>query len=129
MTDAGAEIVQTSPELTRAYAELSKDFNPLHLDADFAARTPFSEVIVHGSHTLAMVVDCLERNSAGRALQATEVRFVAPVPVGTKIVLHVIPDPGNAEQVRVRVDDGGGCIFLEGAARYALPYPEQGTTE
>jgi acyl dehydratase len=37
-----------------AFAGLSGDFNPLHTDATFAARTPFGERIAHGMLVAAM---------------------------------------------------------------------------
>lgn len=97
------ESVATSPERTRAYAELSGDFNPLHLDAAFAADTPFGGVIVHGSHTLALVVDWLERQARGRALVAVTARFVAPVPVGTRLVLNLTADAAGSGDFDIRV--------------------------
>lgn len=118
---------------TCAYARLSGDFNPLHLDPDFAATTPFGGVIVHGSHTLALVVDQLEQAAAGRTLHMAEVRFVAPVPVGTRIEVQVTPDPGTADQAGIRVGDGALRIFLEGRAVYGPAGqetdPGQGTME
>ncbi|WP_281706055.1 MaoC/PaaZ C-terminal domain-containing protein, partial [Aeromonas taiwanensis] len=36
------------PAEVAAFAGLSEDFNPLHLDPDFAATTVFERPIVHG---------------------------------------------------------------------------------
>ena len=45
----------------RAFADLSGDHNPIHLDALVARRTPFGRVAVHGMHLL---LDALERLSS-----------------------------------------------------------------
>jgi len=37
-----------SQEQVNAFAELSGDKNPIHLDADYAAQTPFKKPVVHG---------------------------------------------------------------------------------
>ena len=77
----------STPETVTAYAELTADFNPIHLDAVFAATTPFGRPIVHGTWSL---------NALGLALAATfppevaaradlDLQFVAPVFVGETI--------------------------------------------
>jgi acyl dehydratase len=32
----------------KKFAEVTGDFNPIHLDADYAAKTPFKKPIIHG---------------------------------------------------------------------------------
>lgn len=34
------------------FAEFSGDFNPIHLDSEFASRTPYESPIVHGTQVL-----------------------------------------------------------------------------
>jgi len=43
-----------SPDDVKAFAELSGDRNPLHFDAEFAARTAPGRLIVHGGLTTAL---------------------------------------------------------------------------
>ena len=54
--DWPASLVQASlasaPETVAAYAELTHDFNPIHLDPAFAATTSFGRPIVHGTWSL-----------------------------------------------------------------------------
>ena len=77
----------STPDTVVAYAELTNDFNPIHLDAAFAATTPFGRPIVHGTWSL---------NALGLAMAATfppevaaradlDLQFVAPVFVGETI--------------------------------------------
>jgi 3-hydroxybutyryl-CoA dehydratase len=61
----------------RAYARVSGDHNPLHLDAEFAAATRFGGIIAHGMLTLAFVSEMMTA-AFGRAwLESgvTKVRF------------------------------------------------------
>lgn len=82
---ASASLV-ANPEAVARYAKLTADFNPIHLDAEFAAATPFGRPIAHGTLALNLVMEALERTfgvlPAGVRLEA---RFVAPVPVGCAI--------------------------------------------
>jgi len=67
------------------YAELTQDFNPIHLDPEFARGTPMGGVIAHGTFCLNLLWQSLERTFGGtRALVGgnLEVRFVKPVYIG-----------------------------------------------
>ena len=97
-----ASLTSTA-ETVAAYAELTNDFNPIHLDAEFAATTPFGRPIVHGTWSL---------NALGVAMAATfppdvtaradlDLQFVAPVFVG-----EIIHAGGE------RRDDGAGKYYV-----------------
>ena len=40
-------IVKITDEMVRSFAELSGDKNPIHLDDEYAASTPFKKRIAH----------------------------------------------------------------------------------
>jgi len=46
-------------ETINLYAEASGDFNPIHVDESFAARTPFGGTIAHGMLNLAYVSEMM----------------------------------------------------------------------
>jgi len=82
------EVTQEDVSL---YAQVSGDDNPIHVDADFAARTPFGTRIAHGLLTLSLVVPLMRQvfrvTGAGMGINygLNRVRFPAPVPVGSRI--------------------------------------------
>lgn len=82
------EITQEEVDL---FARVSGDHNPIHLDADYAATTPFGTRIAHGLLTLSLVVplmaEVFEVTGAGMGINygLNKVRFPAPVPVGSRI--------------------------------------------
>ena len=96
---AGAEFGPSSwrevtQEDVNLFATVSGDHNPIHLDADFAAATPFGTRIAHGLLTLSLVVplmaEVFEVPDAGMGINygLNKVRFPAPVPVGSRIRVH-----------------------------------------
>ncbi len=45
-----------------AFAELSGDYNPLHMDAVASRRMLFGSQVVHGIHTLLWALDCYSKD-------------------------------------------------------------------
>ncbi len=71
------------------YAKASGDFNPIHIDADYARKTPLGGTVAHGMLILAcvsqMMTNAFGRNwlSSGRL----NVRFRAPARPGDVITV------------------------------------------
>lgn len=105
----------------RAYAELTNDFNPIHVDADFAAKTPMGRPIAHGTMSLCLLWQWLGKNFSVLELGALEldVRFIKPVYIGDVVTAGGEPDataPG-LWKVWVRGQDGSDRIV--GTAQWA----------
>ncbi|PRB01397.1 MaoC family dehydratase [Microbacterium sp. MYb64] len=104
------EITQEEVDL---YAAVSGDDNPIHIDEDFAATTPFGTRIAHGLLTLSLVVPLMRQvfevsgASMGINYGMNRVRFPAPVPVGSRIRLRgrvaSVTDIGGGWQLEVPV--------------------------
>ena len=62
----------------REFARLSGDFNPLHLDANFARRTQMGAPVVHGIHTLLWAMESVLRTTR-LDVQNVRVRFHQPL--------------------------------------------------
>ncbi|WP_445503816.1 MaoC family dehydratase [Microvirga sp. G4-2] len=74
------------PDAVFRYAELTEDFNPIHLDPEFAAGTAFGKPIIHGTLGLNLVIEAIERTfGALPADVEIDARFVRPVPVGSTV--------------------------------------------
>lgn len=65
----------------RAYAEVTGDFNPIHLDPEFAARTPMKGIIAHGMLSLNMIWQALAKSLGPDAIPRIDldIRFIKPV--------------------------------------------------
>jgi acyl dehydratase len=72
---------QITDSVVRAFAELSGDFNPIHLDEEFAKTTRFGKRIAHGMISGALISGVLGyklEDFSGVYLSQT-LKFVAPV--------------------------------------------------
>jgi 3-hydroxybutyryl-CoA dehydratase len=69
------------------YAEVSRDFNPIHIDEDFAKRTPLGGTIAHGMLVLAYVSQMMTMAFGKDWLTGGKlsVRFKAPARPGDTV--------------------------------------------
>ena len=73
----------------RSYASLTGDYNPIHLDPQFAAHNRFGHPIAYGTLLLAPIWEVLEREFGGAVLEGARgaVAFKRPIKVGS--VIHI----------------------------------------
>lgn len=97
-------------EEVNAFADLTGDHNPIHLDPEVAVQTPFGGTIVHGYLTLSLVVPLMAEIvevtgvTTGINYGLDRLRFPAPVRVGARIrVLSLLREvtevPGGYQAV------------------------------
>ncbi len=109
----------------RAWAELSGDFNPLHIDPEFARRTRYGRPIVHGHLSLAWLMawagawrgsDWIRRGRVGG------LRFERPVYPDEPYRVCGVAEPQAPGTVRVQIlgPDGAPAV----SARLWLAEPE-----
>ena len=73
------------------FAGLSGDFNPIHIDHEFARATPFRRPIAHGLLTLAIASGLGVHNPPMRTIAFMSIRewhFREPVYIGDTICVH-----------------------------------------
>jgi acyl dehydratase len=63
------------------YAAVTDDYNPLHVDKDFAAKSPMGGIIAHGTMSVALIWQALRHTLGVDTLNRVhlEIRFVQPV--------------------------------------------------
>jgi acyl dehydratase len=84
-------------ETVSAYAEVSGDHNPIHLDAEAATAAGFPGVIAHGMSVLALISeDVIDRYAGGDAsrIGGIGVRFSAPVLPEEPLEITYVTDGG-----------------------------------
>jgi acyl dehydratase len=75
----------------RAFAEVSGDYNPIHLDNDFASKTRFGQRIAHGMLSASLISAVLANDLPGEGsiYLGQTLQFVAPVFVGDEVTARV----------------------------------------
>lgn len=75
----------------RAFADISEDRNPIHLDEDAGAASIFGQRIAHGMLVSALFSALLGERLPGHGTiyLAQSLRFLAPVPLGSEVVATV----------------------------------------
>ena len=114
----------------RAFAELSGDFNPVHLDADFAAATRFGRPIVHGLLTASLISTVVGTRLPGQGsiYVSQTLRFRAPVFVGDTVRAEAEVTEVRRERRRVVLSTRclvGEKVVIAGEAVMWVPPPTE----
>ena len=118
---------QASERDARAFAQLSGDLNPLHLDADYAEKTPFGQRIMHGIWTAGLVSAALamELPGPGTVYLSQSLRFRRPVFFGDTVTATVTvreaPDKKGRLALGCEVVNQRGEQVLSGEAVVIAP--------
>ena len=89
-----------------AFAELSGDRNPMHVDPIAARRTLFGGPVVHGVCALLWSLNELARELDGqRSLASLRVVFLKPIPVDAPVRLDL--SRPSADEARIRLEVAG----------------------
>ena len=125
--DEIAPLTRTvSQSQINAYADASGDFNPIHVDADFASAVGLPGTIAHGLLEMGILAEALSRwaGSADR-LVSLEVRFSKPLVAGGTItctgrVVAVDEAKGVATLDVEAASDRGERVLTNGRAAVRL---------
>jgi len=118
MSTRAKELVCVSKQIDRAsillYAEITDDFNPIHVDPDFAAKTAMGGIIAHGMLSLNLIWQALAATCGHTAAEGArlDVRFVRPVRENDVISAsgHLQPNSTNSYDVAVTNQKGEPVI-------------------
>src|SRR5215203_7421818 len=97
---------QITDAVIRAFAELSGDFNPIHLDEEFAKTTQFGRRIAHGMISGALISAVLGYEFKERKIVylSQTMKFIAPV---------FIDDTVTATATVTNIREDKGIVTLE----------------
>ena len=89
----------------KRFAEVSGDFNPVHLDEEFAKKTIFKSRIAHGFLTASFISTIIasELPGPGSIYLKQSLKFLAPVYINEKILVKVRIIEINIQKSKVKL--------------------------
>jgi acyl dehydratase len=110
-----------------AFADLSEDFNPLHLDEEFAKTTRFGRTIVHG-HLVSSLISGLAGSTlpgSGTIYLGQTIQYKSPTFVGDTVTIRVevtsIDDKKKIVKLRTTARNQNDTLLIDGEATLMVP--------
>ncbi len=106
----------------QTFADLTGDFNPLHFDESFTAKTKFKRLVVQGGLTTGLLhaLVAMDMPGPGTVFLSQNWKFTAPVFIGDTITAEAeilsIHESKPVTQLKVKVTREGEETVLEGEA-------------
>jgi 3-hydroxybutyryl-CoA dehydratase len=120
--DQGSFSKTVSEEDVLRFAEITGDFNPVHVDAEFARNSLFKERIAHGFLTGALISTVFGTILPGpnTIYLNQELNFKAPVKIGDTITAECeVLQKNDAKKImkfKTQVKNQEGTVVLDGQA-------------
>lgn len=117
-----SRTMTVTAEHVRKYAEITGDYNPLHFDEAFVARTKFGRLVAQGGLTTGILhaLVAMDMPGAGTVFLSQNWKFTAPVYIGDTITAEAEVLSVHATkpvcQLRIVIRRDGGEVVLEGEA-------------
>jgi len=118
--------MRVTEDVVAAFADVSGDHNPVHLDPSYAAQTPFKERIAHGMLSAAYISALIGTRlpGPGSIYVSQTLRFRRPVKLGATVATRVEVAALDADKGRAQLFctcSVDGKTVLEGEAEIMVP--------
>lgn len=113
---------QVTQEVVNQFAELTGDFNPLHVDLKYAAQSQFGQTIAHGALIVSFFSSALANRlpGPGTIYLGQKVNFKAPVFVGETVIVQLkvlsIREDKPIYTIETSCFDSKNNLLIEGEA-------------
>ena len=114
--------ITVTNEHVKKFAEISGDYNPLHFDASFVAKTKFKKLVVQGGLTTGLLhaLVAMDMPGPGTVFLSQNWKFTAPVFINDTITAEAevisVHESKPVTQLKIKVTRQGEEIVLEGEA-------------
>lgn len=122
-------IKKVNEEDVIAFAQISGDFNPVHIDKKKAEESIFGKQVAHGMYTAALIskVIGMQMPGEGTIYLSQNCKFLKPVFIGDELKVYVeilsIGDKNRAK-LKTSVFNQNEELVLDGVAEVLLPKEE-----
>lgn len=123
---AASKEREITEEVIIQYAEMSGDYNAIHLDNKFAAKTIFGRCIAHGGIATALISNLLGNTlpGSGCVFMRQELQYKRPLYVGDTASAEVVIREIMPEKRRILLDttvsNQNGDVILAGTALMSI---------
>ncbi len=109
-------------EMVRKYAEITGDYNPLHFDAEFTAKTRFGRLMAQGGIATGLLhaLVAMQMPGPGSVFMRQSWSFPAPVYIGDTLRAEAsvksVRSKRNMAELEFEVKNQDGTVVLNGEA-------------
>lgn len=117
-----SRVLAVDEEMVRKYAEITGDYNPLHFDAEFAAKTRFGRLMAQGGIATGLLhaLVAMEMPGPGSVFMRQSWTFPAPVYIGDTLraeaTVKSVRAKRNMAELEFEVKNQDGTVVLNGEA-------------
>lgn len=98
--------ISVHKEMVKAYAEASLDFNPIHLDENFARSAGLNSCIAHGMLSLGLSISAVEKAELQlKDISVVDVKFKDKLYVGETLEIYLLERNGPELKISSKVGD------------------------
>lgn len=106
----------------KMFAEITGDYNPLHFNQAFVAKTKFGKLVVQGGLTTGLLhaLVAMDMPGPGTVFLSQNWKFIAPVFIGDTITAEAeilsVHASKPVTQLKIAIKRDGGEVVLDGEA-------------
>lgn len=114
--------ITVTTDHVKKFAEISGDYNPLHFDESFAAKTKFKRLVVQGGLTTGLLhaLVAMDMPGPGTVFLSQNWKFTAPVFINDTITAEAevisIHETKPVTQLKIKITRQDSATVLEGEA-------------
>lgn len=113
--------IQVTDDMVRKFAEVSGDYNPVHMDDEYAAKTMFKRRIAHGMLSGALISQALgQKLGPGGIYLSQSLKFMSPIYIDDHITVELLVTAYREERgignIETLVKRANGDLCVKGEA-------------